>query len=80
MPTHPAFEPFEAADFPHSQRRTAESLTETISTRSHATTLPPDERAELLAGVRGYLESRPETADGEFVLPIRTTVRRTRPR
>jgi SAM-dependent methyltransferase len=79
MPTHRAFEPFELAHFTHSQRRTAESLAETVATRSQAIVSPPAQRAELLARVRAYLESRPETA-GEFDLPIRTTVQRARRR
>lgn len=78
IPEHPAFGPFEKELFSHSQRRTADSLTATISTHSHVLVLPDAERAELLERVRGYLGSRPETANGAFDLPIRTTVRRAR--
>jgi hypothetical protein len=31
-------------------------------------------RTELLTGVKAYLDSTPETADGEFTLPIVTAV------
>jgi SAM-dependent methyltransferase len=78
LPAHPAFGPFERQDFPHVQRRTIGSLTATIATHSHALVVPARERAELLARVRAYLRSRPETANGEFELPIRTTVLRAR--
>jgi SAM-dependent methyltransferase len=75
---HPAFTPFERELFDHAQRRTAESLTATIGTHSHALVVSPTERVELLDRVRRYLESRPETRGGEFELPIRTTVVRAR--
>jgi SAM-dependent methyltransferase len=78
LPAHPAFGPFERADFPHAQPRTVDSLTATIGTHSHTLVVSDAERAELLAAVRAYLESRPETASGEFELPIRTTVLRAR--
>lgn len=68
----------EHATFPHAQRRTAESMVATISTHSHVSTLDDPERAALLARVLEYLHTTPETADGEFALPIRTAVIRTR--
>jgi SAM-dependent methyltransferase len=74
--THPRFGPFEREVFPHAQRCTVESLTATIGTHSHTAVIPEAERAEVLARVRSYLESRPETSGGEFELPIRTTVLR----
>ena len=80
LPAHPAFEEFEQGTFPHSQRRTADSLTATIGTHSHVIVAPEPERAELLARVRDYLRSRPETGNGEFDLPIHTTVLRARVR
>ncbi|HEV2782656.1 MAG TPA: class I SAM-dependent methyltransferase [Actinophytocola sp.] len=80
MPSHPAFEPFERAEFPHAHRRTAESLTATVGTHSHTRVIPAAERSELLARVRAYLDARPETAHGEFELPLRTTVERARRR
>ncbi|GIH99288.1 class I SAM-dependent methyltransferase [Planobispora takensis] len=66
------FRVVERAEFAHGQRRTAESMAATIATHSHALTLPEAERTELLARVLGYLRSTPETADGEFELPIVT--------
>lgn len=74
LPAHPAFGPFERAEFPHRQRRTADSLTATVGTHSNALVIPGIERADMLARVRRYLASRPETAHGEFDLPMITTV------
>jgi len=78
IPEHPAFLRIEREIFPHSQRCTADSLTATIGTHSHTLVVSDAERADLLARIRAYLASRPETAHGEFELPIRTTVLRTR--
>lgn len=74
---HPAFEPFEREFFAHAQRRTIDSLIATIGTHSHLLVAPDEERVALFERVRGYLASRPETAGGEFALPIRTTVVRS---
>ncbi|MEV5837459.1 class I SAM-dependent methyltransferase [Nocardia sp. NPDC052112] len=74
LPAHPLFENFERADFPHRQRRTAESLTATIGTHSHTLVIPAQARGELLERISDYLRSRPETATGEFDLPIRTEI------
>lgn len=76
LPAHPSFENFERADFPHRQRRTAESLTATIGTHSHTLVIPAQARNELLERISEYLHGRPETAAGEFDLPIRTDVLR----
>ncbi|BCK59284.1 class I SAM-dependent methyltransferase [Nocardia wallacei] len=73
-PSHPLFRPFERATFPHSQRRTAESLAATIGTHSHTLVVTPEERAEILDRITGYLRSRPETGVGEFQFPLRTLV------
>ncbi|MGW4426500.1 class I SAM-dependent methyltransferase [Streptosporangium sp. NPDC004631] len=70
----PWFQEVEQARFPHVQRRTAETMAATIATHSHVLTLPDSERAELLARVVDYLRSTPETAHGEFELPIITAV------
>jgi SAM-dependent methyltransferase len=78
LPDHPAFEAFERAQFAHSQPRTRESLLATVGTHSHTLVATQEERVRLLDRVRGYLESRPETASGEFELPITTTVVRAR--
>jgi SAM-dependent methyltransferase len=72
------FGPVEWAEFPHGQRRTAESLLATLATHSRLLVMPDHERAELLGRIRGYLASRPETASGEFTLPMMTAVLRTR--
>ncbi|MFC3979655.1 class I SAM-dependent methyltransferase [Streptosporangium jomthongense] len=70
----PWFGPVEQAWFPHSQRRTAESMVATIATHFHVLTLPEGDRAELLGRIADYLRSTPETARGEFELPITTVV------
>lgn len=66
----------ERAEFPHGQRRTAESLVATIATHSRLLVMPEAERAQLLAQVRAYLAARPETSSGEFTLPMVTGVLR----
>ena len=76
LPTHPSFGAFEERTFPHSQRRTAESLTATIGTHSHTTVASAEERAEVLSRIRAFLDTNPATADGEFDLPLRTLVAR----
>jgi SAM-dependent methyltransferase len=78
FPVHQAFSSFERRYFRHTGRHTAESLTATLGTHSHTIVIPPRERAEVLARVRAYLESLPETGGGEFELPMRTTVLRAR--
>jgi SAM-dependent methyltransferase len=76
----PPFEASERAVFPHVQRRTADSLVATLGTKSHTIVVSPRERAEVLDRIRTYLLSRPETATGEFDLPLVTTVIRARRR
>jgi SAM-dependent methyltransferase len=63
----------ERAEFPHGQRRTADSLVATIATHSKPLVMAPAERERLLAEVSAYLSERPETSDGEFTLPIVTS-------
>jgi SAM-dependent methyltransferase len=70
------FEPPEAREFEHGQRRTAESLLATIATHSNLLVMTEPDRAQLLAQVRDFLHARPETATGEFVLPMVTAVLR----
>jgi SAM-dependent methyltransferase len=67
----------EQAEFPHAQRRTAESMAATIGTHSHVLVLPEAERAALLARILDYLHATPETASGEFDLPIVTVAIRS---
>jgi SAM-dependent methyltransferase len=68
----------EQAEFPHGQRRTADSLVATIATRAGVLTMPVAEREATLGRIRAYLASRPETATGEFTLPMLTGVLRVR--
>jgi len=68
----------EQAEFPHGQRRTADSLVATLATRAGMLVMPERERAATLGRIRAYLASRPETADGEFTLPMLTCVLRVR--
>jgi hypothetical protein len=62
----------EQAEFPHGQRRTADSLVATLATRAGMLVMPEQERALALSRIRAFLESRPETGDGEFTLPMLT--------
>jgi SAM-dependent methyltransferase len=82
LPTSPAAARFgfaEQAEFPHAQRRTADSLVATLATRAGMLVLPEQEREDRLHRIRDYLASRPETAEGEFGLPMMTCVLRVRP-
>jgi SAM-dependent methyltransferase len=68
----------EQAEFPHGQRRTADSLVATLATRAGMLVMPEEERGATLGRIREYLASRSETADGEFDLPMLTCVLRVR--
>lgn len=72
------FEPPEQAEFAHGQRRTADSLVATLSTKAGILVMPVEEREARLSQIRAFLASRPETAEGEFTLPMVTGVLRTR--
>ncbi|MEU6248013.1 class I SAM-dependent methyltransferase [Glycomyces sp. NPDC047010] len=74
------FAPPERAEFAHGQRRTAESLTATLATRAGVLVMPERERAAVLGRIRSHLAGGPETASGEFTLPMRTAVLRARRR
>ena len=63
-------------EFGHGQPRTANSLLATIATHSHLLVMDETEREGLLARVRDFLNSRPETSDGEFTLPMVTVALR----
>jgi len=67
----------EQAEFPHGQRRTADSLVATLSTRAGMLVMPEPDRAATLGRIRAFLGSRPETAE-EFALPMMTGVLRVR--
>lgn len=68
----------EQAEFPHGQRRTADSLVATLGTRAGMLILPEHERHVTLERIRAFLASRPETAHGAFTLPMLTCVLRVR--
>jgi hypothetical protein len=71
------FGPAERAEFANSQRRTARSLLAGVATHSKLLVMPPAERDRVLARIRDYLTTRPETADGEFTLPMVTVAVRS---
>lgn len=60
----------ERRQFPHRQRRTADSLVATLATRTGVLVMPEKERRAALDRIRAYLDSRQETAGGEFDLPM----------
>ncbi|MET8628959.1 class I SAM-dependent methyltransferase [Kitasatospora sp. NPDC004669] len=68
----------EQALFPHGQRRTADSLVATLGTRAGMLVMPEPEREAALGRIREFLAGRPETAHGEFTLPMMTGVLRVR--
>ena len=70
------FSPTERAEFPNAQVLTADALVEVVATHSRVLIMEPRDRARLLAKIRSYLASRPETAAGEFRLPMVTSVLR----
>ena len=74
------FSAAEVSEFGHGQVRTADSLLATIGTHSHLLVMEEAERARLLARVGDFLRSQPETAHGEFTLPMVTVGLRVRRR
>ncbi len=66
----------EQAEFPHGQRRTADSLVATLATRAGMLVMTEEERELTLGRIRAFLAGRPETARGEFTLPLLTCVLR----
>jgi SAM-dependent methyltransferase len=68
------------AEFPHRQRRTADALVATLATRAGLLVMAEEERQGTLGRIRAFLASRPETAQGEFTLPMLTGVLRVRRR
>ncbi|WP_433797083.1 class I SAM-dependent methyltransferase [Actinoplanes sp. CA-252034] len=60
------------ARFAHAQVRTADSLVQTLATRAGVLVMEPSRREQTLRRIREYLAGRPETADGEFVVPMLT--------
>lgn len=72
------FRPPDRAEFPHELRRTAESLLATIATHSKLLVMDDEARTALLGRIADYLARAPETASGEFTLPMLTGVLRAR--
>ncbi|MFJ4595026.1 MULTISPECIES: class I SAM-dependent methyltransferase [unclassified Kitasatospora] len=68
----------EQEEFPHGQLRTADSLVATLATRAGMLVMPEQEREARLGRIRAFLADRPETAHGEFALPMLTAVLRVR--
>jgi SAM-dependent methyltransferase len=68
----------EQAEFRHGQRSTADSLVAALATRAGLLVMPDQEQAATLGRIRAFLASRPETARGEFTVPMLTGVLRTR--
>jgi SAM-dependent methyltransferase len=66
------------AEFPHGQHRTADSLVATLATRAGMLVMAEQERLATLGRIRAFLASRPETAQGAFMLPMQTGVLRVR--
>lgn len=68
----------EKAEFAHEQRRTADSLVATLATRAGVLVMPAREQEATLGRIRAFLASRPDTAHGEFALPMLTGALRVR--
>ncbi|MFF2041949.1 class I SAM-dependent methyltransferase [Kitasatospora sp. NPDC058170] len=68
----------EQVEFPHGQLRTADSLVATLATRAGVLVMPDREREAALDRIRAFLASEPESARGEFTLPMLTGVLRVR--
>ena len=68
----------EQAEFPHGQRRTADSLVVKVATHAGLLVMPEQEQQDVLDRIRDFLASRPETARGEFIVPMLTGVLRAR--
>jgi SAM-dependent methyltransferase len=74
----PPFTEVEQADFQHAQSRTAKTMTETLATHSQILVLTDKDRRDTMRRVAAFLQSCPETAAGEFSLPIVTKAVRSR--
>jgi SAM-dependent methyltransferase len=74
----PRFGPPEQAGVPHRHRRTADSFVATLATRAGLLVMPEPVRAAKLAQIRDFLARTPETAHGEFNVPMLTCVLRVR--
>lgn len=72
LPEHAAFGPGEHSRHPNPVATTTDGLVATLATHSWALVSEPADRDAAFARVRAYLSERPETAGGEFVLPVVT--------
>jgi SAM-dependent methyltransferase len=72
-----AFTPTDRAEFANPQPRTIDSLIDDLRTHSQVLVMDPVERERVLGRARAYLASRPETASGEFQLPMVTSTLRS---
>lgn len=72
----PRFGSPEQVEFAHGQRRTADSLVATLATKAGMLVMPAQEQEAALGRIRAFLMRRPETARGEFTLPMLTGVLR----
>jgi ubiquinone/menaquinone biosynthesis C-methylase UbiE len=70
------FWPPEQSEFSHSHVRTAKSMVETLRTHSLFLIMEEPEREATLTDVREFLATTPQTASGEFALPLVTLVLR----
>jgi len=68
------------AEFPHGQRRTADSLVATLATKAGVLVMAQQVRAATLDRFVAFLARTPETALGEFSLPMLTGVLRVQRR
>ncbi|MFI5694454.1 hypothetical protein ACIA58_21565 [Kribbella sp. NPDC051586] len=68
----------EQLEFPHGQRRTADSLVATLATRAGLLVMPEQDRTATLTRIRAFLATKPETAHNDFTLPLLTAVLRVR--
>lgn len=71
------FGPIAQAEFEHGLLRTADSMVALLATHSQQLVMEPGERERYLTGIRDYLAGQPETAHGEFRLPLLTGVLRS---
>jgi SAM-dependent methyltransferase len=71
------FGPVERGEFSHGQAHTPQSLVALMGTHSQMLVMPGAQRSALLSAISSYLATRPETATGEFTLPMVTAVIRS---
>jgi SAM-dependent methyltransferase len=63
----------ERAEFPHGKVVTAGSLVDLILTHSTILVMDRAQAVEVTGGIRRFLAQRPETAEGQFTLPMVTS-------